>query len=288
MEQQADWRARHAGSAKRPSSRGRTWIRVLAGRADDGSAGALESLAANPELGAWQAEIARAQEDQAERRRLAKQEAPSLVQISEALRGRAPASAADLFALILDLLDELGDRIRNGTTDDWRQYWHGNHNGKPQQEGWVPEHENECRNALLSDLQLRLRPYAVDAHPEGQYAESRRADICVASGSDLAVPIEFKKNSHRDIWRAVNEQLLPKYVRAPESGGYGIYLMFWFGQDRMKVPPPDGYRPKTPAELKERFEQQLDSQYRERIGIVVIDVSRPAGETTADPGRLSD
>ena len=253
------------------------WIRVLAGRADDGAADALESLVADPRLGAWQAEIACAQEDQAERRRVARREAPSLAQISQSLRGGAPASAADLVALTLDVLDRLSDRIRNGATDDWRQYWHGNHNTKPQQV-LVSKHENECRDALLSDLRLALEPYAVDAHPEGQYAEDKRADIRVAAGSSLAIPIEVKKNAHREIWRAVNEQLVPKYVRAPESGGYGIYLVFWFGQDCMKVVPPHGTLPKTPAEMKERLVQQLEPGYREKIGIVVIDVSRPANE----------
>ena len=52
---------------------------------------------------------------------------------------------------------------------------------------------------LLSDLRTRL-PTGVDAQPEGPYARDKRADIRVACG-DFEVPVEIKKNRHRDLWR---------------------------------------------------------------------------------------
>ena len=257
-----------------------SWIRTLAGRAHDEATDALESLASDPNLDAWRAEIAQAQEAQAKKRRVAKQEVLSLAQIQETLRGRAPASAADLTALALDALEQLAERIRHGPTSDWLQYWHRDPDPKSRKP-LAPQHEDDCRNALLSDLEQMLQPYNVDAQPEGRYTDDNRADIRVAVGSRLAIPIEIKKNSHRDIWRAVNEQLVAKYTRAPESEGYGIYLAFWFGPDHMRVVPPRGRPPKTPAELKERLEEQLAPALRAKIGIVVIDVS-PSGRYAGD------
>ena len=248
-----------------------TWIETLASRAFDEAVDALESLASDPNLEAWRPEIARAQEAQAKNRRVAQQETFSLAQIQEALRGGAPASAADLAALVLDALEQLAQCIRNGSTGDWRQYWHLDQKSRKPD---TPQHEDDCRNALLSDLQLKLQPYKVDAQPEGRYAEDTRADIRVAFGSRFAIPIEIKKNTHRDIWRSVEKQLVAKYTRAPESGGYGIYLAFWFGLDHGKmVPPPSGRKPKTAGELKERLEEELAPGLRAKISIVVIDVS---------------
>lgn len=256
-----------------------SWIRTLAGRIHDEATDALESLASDPNLGPWRAEILHAQEAQAKKRRVAEHRVLSLAQIQEALRGRAPASAADLAALVLDVLEQLAERIRNGPTSDWLQYWHRDPNPrsrKPKRKPTAPQHENDCRDALLSDLKQMLQPYNVDAQAEGRYGDDKRADIRVAFGSRLAIPIEIKKNSHRKIWRAVDEQLVAKYTRAPESNGYGIYLLFWFGPDHMRVMPPRGRRPKTPVELKEQLEAQLAPGLRAKIGIVVIDVS-PSG-----------
>ena len=152
------------------------------------------------------------------------------------------------------------------------QYWHQEPRTKSRKL-FAPQHEDNCRNALLSDLRQMLQRYDIDAQAEGRYADDNRADIRVAAGSRFAIPIEIKKTSHRNIWRAVDEQLVAKYTRAPESGGHGIYLVFWFGPEHMRVMTPHGRQPKTPDELKERLEEQLAPRLRAKIGIVVIDVS---------------
>ena len=95
----------------------------------------------------------------------------------------------------MDLLQELAGRIRTDNTDDWRQYWNEPHGQSPS-----PKHEDHCRDALLSALRQRL-PQGVDAQPEGQYANDKRADIRV-SYRDFHVPVEIKRNKHRDLWKA--------------------------------------------------------------------------------------
>ena len=167
----------------------------------------------------------------------------------------------------MDRLGELADRIRNGNTDDWRQYWEGLRGQSPS-----PKHEDDCRDALLSDLQQRL-PQGVDAQPEGHYANDKRADIRVSYGG-FQVPIEVKKNTHRDLWRAVRDQLMAKYASDPETDGYGIYLVFWFGK-KYTQPSPSGKRPANAEKLKERLEKTLSADERRKISVCVIDVSKP-------------
>lgn len=190
-------------------------------------------------------------------------------QVCRTLNGGAPANAADLAALVRDNLCELGVKIRTGNTDDWRQYWNENDHRKPV----TPRHEDACRDALLSDLRERLPP-SVDAQPEGQYAQDKRADIRV-SCRDFQIPVEAKKNKHRDLWRAMQDQLIRQYTTDPATGGYGIYLVFWFGPGDTP-PPPSGPRPSSPQELQEKLEATLAEDQVRKISVCVIDVSGDA------------
>ena len=138
----------------------------------------------------------------------------------------------------------------------------------------APEHEEDCRDALLSDLRQRL-PQGVDAQPEGHYANNKRADIRVFYGG-FQVPVEIKKNTHRDLWSALRNQLMAKYTSAPETDGYGIYLVFWFGKQYTQA-PPSGKRPADAEELKERLEAEatLSADEARKISVCVIDVCKP-------------
>ena len=158
--------------------------------------------------------------------------------------------------------------IRVGNTDDWRQYWSEGEHGRVTK----PKHEDSCRDALLSDLQALL-PEGVDARREAYYAENKRSDIRVAYGG-FAVPVEIKKSKHRDLWSAIERQLVPRYLRDPESGGHGIYLVLWFGPDGIPV-HPSGRKPKTPRELQKRLEAGIPDRHRFKIKVIVVDVSKP-------------
>ncbi|MCY3565548.1 MAG: hypothetical protein OXH27_05140, partial [Gammaproteobacteria bacterium] len=111
------------------------------------------------------------------------------------------------------------------------------------------------------------------AEPEGRYADDKRADIRVSYGSRFNVPIEVKKSCSRDLWSAIKSQLILKYTRGPGTGGYGIYLVFWFGNHKDCGPTSDaGPPPKSGNELKRRLEDSLSDAERLKISVCVIDV----------------
>ena len=174
----------------------------------------------------------------------------------------------------MDRLNEIAGRIRNGNTDDWRQYWNEDSHARPVK----PKPENSCRDALLSDLQQCLPDY-VDAHREGPYANDKRADIRVVC-RDFNVPVEIKRNGHHDLWRALRDQLVARYARDPGAGGYGIYLVLWFGECAgCRTPlPSTGARPDGPDVLKASLEATLARDEARRISICVIDVSMREGK----------
>ena len=195
---------------------------------------ALAKLLEDESLSQWHEVLSRRRDEQRVVRRDAVYRHPDIEQVCRTLNGGMPANAGDLAALLMDRLEELSEDIQNGPIGDWRQYWNVDSYGRPVD----PRPESSCRDALLSALRQRLPP-AVDAQPEGQYANDKRADIRV-SCLDFQVPVEAKKNEHRDLWSAPRNQLIAKYTRDPATGGYGIYLVFWFGREGHTHAPPSG------------------------------------------------
>ena len=246
----------------------RELIQRLASSPDKDATQALAALAADERLHKWKDELDEAVSRQRVIRRDASYCHPSVDQIGRTLNGGLPANAGDLSALALDRLEEIGERIRTGNTDDWHQYWNEGPNRSPRQ----PKHEDSCRDALLSDLRQRL-PRGIDAQPEGQYANDKRSDIRVAC-ADFNLPVEVKKNTHRDLWSAPRMQLISKYTSDPDTEGYGIYLVFWFGAALTQAPAA-GPRPATPEELRRQLEAALTDEETRKISICVIDVADP-------------
>ncbi|MCY4499188.1 MAG: hypothetical protein OXC14_18125, partial [Rhodospirillaceae bacterium] len=219
-------------------------IRMLQASPERAASRALGALAADPNLSKWREELERAGEIQRVVRRDASYQVPSPTQVIAALRDGPPGSADDLRALSVDRLDRISEELRTTNANLWRQFW------TEDKQRNRPKDENACRDALLPPLRHRL-PEGCDAQPEGQYAANRRADIRIASGK-WNVPVEIKKNSHRDVWSAIRNQLLPRYTNDPATEGLGIYLVLWFGPQHT-APVPEGPRPQTPDALRDRL-----------------------------------
>ena len=252
------------------------WVGTLADRMDEEAVAALVGLADDPALENWRGVLCGARDQQATRRRVSVYKAPTIPEIREGLRGGPPIGPADLAALVFAKLANLADRIRNGNTDAWQQYWHTDPSDPKGRKVTEPKAEDPCRDALLSDLQILLEPHEVDAQPEGHHAEDARSDIIAVHGVH-AVVVEVKKTDSPDLWSAMTGQLIAKYVRDPRSGGYGIFLVLWFGAGHLKKPAPVGTRPQSPHELERMLEGFLPHEQRRTIKVIVVDVSAPAG-----------
>ena len=244
-------------------------IEALGTRSDDKAVSALAELASDPGMAAWHSTIRRVQEEQQVIRRDARYRYPDINKVCQTLECRHPANSADLAALTCDLITAVSRKIRDGNTNDWRQYWNVDIKLP-----WKPRYEDDCRDALLSDLQTRLGQFGIDAEPEGRYAEEKRSDIRI-SYREFNVPVEIKKSSSRELWSAIRNQLIAKYTRDPGAGGYGIYLVFWFGNEPKPCQMPEsGSRPRSAAELEERLRGTLTSKEARLISVCVIDVAR--------------
>ena len=248
-------------------------INALSSKPSGDATEALERLSVDTALRPWHLKLRDAAGRQREVRREVNYRHASVEQVQETLDNGRPANPADLAALARYILYGLKKEIRHGDTSDWRQYWNVDSYNHAQD----PKPEDACRDALLSDLKARLAPLGVDAQPEGTYADDKRSDIRV-SCDGFNVPIEIKKSKHDDLWRAIRNQLIAKYTCDPRCGGYGIYLVFWFGRDRdLCKRPPTGSRPETPDALHDQLltAANLSPAERSKISVCVIDVSKP-------------
>lgn len=109
----------------------------------------------------------------------------------------------------------------------------------------------------------------------------KRADISVAMPGQKIL-CELKRDYHLDVWTAAENQLDRFYAHDPEAGGFGVYLVFWFGRKRPSPIPavPGGKpRPRSGEELELMLRDILPADYRKRIAVVVIDVSGPPPAT---------
>ena len=232
---------------------------------------ALTLLLADPALAAWRAVLSQAQDIQRVVRRDAEFRHPTVEQVCQTLKDGTPANPGDLAALVMDRLDKIAGQIGTNNANYWRPYW----NEDPKtQKPTDPKHENSCRDALVHDLRL----FFPNAEPEVQYVDNKRSDIRVVY-ENFHVPVEIKKNSHPDLWSALRSQLIEQYTNhAPETDGYGIYLVFWFGEmdGHRTQSPPSGKRPVDAEELKERLKEEakLSPEEARKIAVCVIDVSK--------------
>jgi hypothetical protein len=251
----------------------RSLINSLGGNPSEITTHELERLLALPDLVHWHNALRHALHTQRISRRKATFRRLGVEEVSRTLANLQPASAADLAALTLDHLRDIAKNIRNDNTNDYRQYWGYAEGDKKKDE---PKSESDCRDALLSDLKVRLGPLGIDAQRESNYADNKRADIKISFGgtNGFNIPIEIKQDRSPDLWRAIHEQLISKYVRDPGADGHGIYLVFWFGGKGMPL-PIDGKKLRSAAELEDRLRQTLTPEESHRIQICVIDCALP-------------
>ena len=233
----------------------------------------LARLVDDPGLARWRDRLTWAQELQRVVYSNASYRHPDIEQVQKTLANRAPANAADLAALLRDRLEATADHVRGDSANLWRQFWNEDCYGHPT-EG---KREDSCRDVLLADLKHCL-PSGVDAAPEGRYAADRRADIRAFFGG-FNIPIEIKKNSHRDLWSALRNQLIDLYTTDPATSGYGIYVVLWFGPDGT-TRRPDGSPPATPEDLRRVLETELTPDEARKIAVIVMDVTKPGVPST--------
>lgn len=237
-----------------------------------------------PECTSYRDYLLHAQSNQKVRYRESQFQHTNWKQALNTLKNQIPANVMDLYALLLDHLRDIANRITYENTDIYKQFWNENGNGQI----LVPKPEESCRNFFLGLLRARLHPLQIICEPEGHMVSGKRADIII-SLPGIKIPIEIKRDYHRDVWSALNEQLDQLYTTNPDAAGYGIYLVFWFGASRPNAiprPAKDTPPPVNAAIMEDILNKAVPMVKRGHLSAIVIDVSGEAN-STVEPQKSS-
>ena len=241
-------------------------ISDLAADISDQAEALLKDLIDTEGLEGYRNHIKHVYAQQTRRRAEANQVLLSISGVRNILLKGEPTTHDDLQALIMDELEALQERIRNGSTNDILTYWDGD----------TPHNENDCRDRITSAINPYLERYNIRAHTEGTMPDSNRCDLLNTHGL-MSLPIEIKGQWHDEVWIAAAEQL-QNYTREYHSNGRGIYLVLWFGYLGPNHPKnPHGWKgqslPKTLNEMNELLAIKFDN-VSEKTKIITLDLSK--------------
>lgn len=248
---------------------------VLASNPGVAARDALRVLSESGRLGAWKEVVDYNVRSQQAAAREALFRPVDPVAAALVIANLAPANAADLQALIAQHLSGIEAELRGTDTYLVRQFWRDRLEKDEARK--VPQDENYCRDLVLEKLKTGLANFGVSVVPERIHAGEKRADMCaefIRSGLRIAVPIEVKKENHVKLWTAWRDQLQRLYVIDPATGGYGLYLVLWFGHSPR--PTPEGEKPRDARHMQELLAKRIPLGERLRITVQVIDLSLPA------------
>jgi predicted NACHT family NTPase len=249
----------------------RSLVNVISASPSQAATDALGRLNADPGLVSYRPHILHALANQRQRRRDAEYDRPDWPQTIAALRNAAPATVADLHALLVAHLGDLGHSIARTNTDIFKQFWNLDSYARTTE----PRPEEACRDNLVTLMRPTMLPLGITVEPEGHMVADKRADISVAMPS-RKILCELKRDYHAEVWTAVEGQLERFYAHDPDAKGFGIYCVFWFGGKRPYPIPahPKGLAaPKSPREMEQMLTELMPEDMRRRLTVIVIDVS---------------
>lgn len=248
-----------------------TQINNLASSPTQEASSALERLIADDSLASYRSHLQRALAKQRIVRTDKDWQRPSWENVQKILSNGAPTNITDLQSILMDYIYDIDLKITNSDTDIYKQFWNVDQHNK------IGKHrpEESCRDILLEMLRASLIQLNIRAEPEKHMANDKRVDICLFF-NQMKLPIELKCNDHRELWTAIELQLIPRYTTDPEAQGYGVYGVFWFGSQKLQAPPSPIPRPKTAAGLKQALIDQIPTHLRTKIQVFVLDVSGPS------------
>ena len=242
-------------------------IHDLAADTSDEAASALMALVGEDEDG-YTNQLKAARASQQRRRVDAEFEPVSVATLANSVDNRPPEQHSDLQAYALSAIEALQDKLRGDDVDIIDLFYETKSEN-------LPKVENDCRNALFGLLHLE---HGIEASPEVAMPRATRADGGFRLNA-MTIPLEAKGQWHSEVWTAAESQLDENYTIDHQAAGYGIYLVFWFGEDvperrRLNRPPRGERLPASAAEMKEQLEARIASGRRDGIKVVVLDLER--------------
>lgn len=192
---------------------------------------------------------------------------PRPAEVSRLLDESTIASVEDMRALLIELLDEIQQRLKGAATNPVEVFYFGDDRVD----------ENTARNRIVDMLEARMNALNLAVVVEHQMKDANRCDFTASTsinGSQVILVIEVKGQWHKELFTAASAQLADRYMIYPGAADQGVYLALWFGGDETVAGR------KAPAitsadELRNEILTQMPESLMNRIDVYVLDLSRP-------------
>lgn len=141
----------------------------------------------------------------------------------------------------------------------------------------VHHDEVRCVEIIAEYLKLKLEKHNVNLETEDQTKDQNRIDLSASkmiNGQRKLLVIEAKGQWHKEIYTAINTQLVERYTIHPDACEQGIYVVIWFGPNE-KVAGLKRHNINSSQELKDELTKSLSENLKSFIDIFVLDVSKP-------------
>ena len=124
--------------------------------------------------------------------------------------------------------------------------------------------ENACRDIIFNDLKLLHQSEWLFIR-EAYEANDKRVDINIKykNYDSYEVQIECKKDKNPNLFDGIQEQLINQYLYESSNIQYGIYFIFYFGDDK-----------REPEQLLEELKNKIPSHYENKIEIILLDLKK--------------
>jgi hypothetical protein len=247
-------------------------LSVLAADSSAAASGCLSRLAEMHKDSTYRDDVLQARQSQIQRRRELEYISPAWTEVRATLQDQQPANAADLHALLCDRIEVVAKEILHGNTDNWKLFWNEGSRGAVDS----PKSENSGTDVMITLLKPHLRSLDISLQPEMHMALDKRADIGAVYAGRMKILIEVKRNYHPDVWTAAENQLQKLYTPDPDSDGYGIFLVFWFGgkySSTMPLHPKKSSRPGSAEQMCSWLNEDTATGGRAKVKCFVINVS---------------
>lgn len=144
-------------------------------------------------------------------------------------------------------------------------------NGRPL---WV---RNHCKQHSTIRLDCFYMDRQIISAREPEVFDAKKPDLRFSirflDGLEIHVPIEIKWSHHDEVWTALENQLVYKYMQDP-TVRYGLYLVGWTGNFQEITSGPPGQKPVPPeqfeSDLREIAPEIMDRRGK-NVAIYVLD-----------------
>lgn len=134
--------------------------------------------------------------------------------------------------------------------------------------------ENRATQIVGDRLRLRLERYGIDCHLEHLMSDNKRCDFTCSKrihDRQRLLVVEAKGQWHKELYSAIENQLVRQYTIHPNAEKQGIFLVYWFGMQEKLAGSKNTMS--SASELQRDIKSRMPVELQGLIDVFVLDVS---------------